>query len=235
MNTENPVKILLVDDEPDILEFLKYNLEKEGFTVYTAKNGKEGIEQAFKHTPQMILLDIMMPDMDGIETCQHLRESDKMKDTVIAFLTARNEDYSQIAGFEAGADDYISKPVKPKVLISRINALLRRKSRTIQPSPEDETGTVPEQNAGIRIDSDKYVVIKKGKELSLPRKEFQLLRLLMSKPGKLFTREYILREIWGNEVVVGSRTIDVHIRKIREKIGEEHIQTVKGIGYKFIN
>lgn len=218
-------KILLVDDEPDILEFLKYNIEKEGFIVYTANNGKEGVAEAIKHIPQLILLDVMMPGMDGIETCQALRESSKLKDTVIAFLTARSEDYSQIAGFEAGADDYISKPIKPKVLISRIKALLRRKStQTSQPMVE---------TPDIQIDPDRFIVIKKGEELNLPRKEFQLLNLLMSKPGNVFTRENILSDIWGHEIVVGNRTIDVHIRKLREKLGDDYIQTIKGVGYKF--
>jgi two-component system alkaline phosphatase synthesis response regulator PhoP len=219
-------KILLVDDEPDILEFLKYNIEKEGFIVYTANNGKEGVAEAMKHLPQLILLDVMMPGMDGIETCQALRESSKLKDTVIAFLTARSEDYSQIAGFEAGADDYISKPIKPKVLVSRIKALLRRKSsQSSQPLVE---------TPDIQIDPDRFIVIRKGEELNLPRKEFQLLNLLMSKPGNVFTRENILSDIWGHEIVVGNRTIDVHIRKLREKIGDDYIQTIKGVGYKFI-
>jgi two-component system alkaline phosphatase synthesis response regulator PhoP len=228
MNAKNNSlpKILLVDDEPDILEFLKYSIEKEDFVVYTASNGKDGVAEALKHQPHLILLDVMMPGMDGIETCQALRESPKLKDTVIAFLTARSEDYSQIAGFEAGADDYISKPVKPKVLISRIKALLRRKnSQTQQPTVETED---------ITIDPDRHIVIKKGEELNLPRKEFQLLKLLMSKPGNVFTREHILSDIWGQDIVVGNRTIDVHIRKLREKLGDEYIQTIKGVGYKFI-
>lgn len=224
--TTNHPKILLVDDEPDILEFLKYNIEKEGFIVYTASNGKDGVAEALKHTPQLILLDVMMPGMDGIETCHALRESAKLKDTVIAFLTARSEDYSQIAGFEAGADDYISKPIKPKVLVSRIKALLRRKNT--------QTSLSTEETADIMIDPDRFIVIKKGEELNLPRKEFQLLNLLMSKPGNVFTRENILSNIWGQEIVVGNRTIDVHIRKLREKLGDEYIQTIKGVGYKFI-
>ncbi len=224
--TTNYPKILLVDDEPDILEFLKYNIEKEGFIVYTASNGKDGVALALKHVPQLILLDVMMPGMDGIETCQQLRESTKLKDTVIAFLTARNEDYSQIAGFEAGADDYISKPIKPKVLVSRIKALLRRKGTQSLPELEE--------TADIMIDTDRFIVLKKGEELNLPRKEFQLLNLLMSKPGNVFTREHILGDIWGHEIVVGNRTIDVHIRKLREKIGDEYIQTIKGVGYKFV-
>ncbi|MGE0636957.1 MAG: response regulator transcription factor [Bacteroidia bacterium] len=228
MNAKNNSlpKILLVDDEPDILEFLKYSIEKEDFTVYTASNGKDGVAEALKHQPHLILLDVMMPGMDGIETCQALRDSPKLRDTVIAFLTARSEDYSQIAGFEAGADDYISKPVKPKVLISRIKALLRRKSaQTQQASVETED---------ITIDPDRHIVVKKGEELNLPRKEFQLLKLLMSKPGNVFTREHILSDIWGQDIVVGNRTIDVHIRKLREKLGDDYIQTIKGVGYKFV-
>ncbi len=224
--TTNQPKILLVDDEPDILEFLKYNLEKEGFIAYTASNGKEGVAQALKHLPQLILLDVMMPGMDGIETCQALRDSEKLKDTVIAFLTARSEDYSQIAGFDAGADDYISKPIKPKVLVSRIKALLRRKNT--------QNGQPLHETADITIDPDRFIVTRKGEELNLPRKEFQLLNLLMSKPGNVFTRENILGDIWGHEIVVGNRTIDVHIRKLREKLGDEYIQTIKGVGYKFM-
>lgn len=224
--TNSLPKILLVDDEPDILEFLKYNIEKEGFIVYTANNGKEGVTQALKHIPQLILLDVMMPGMDGIETCQALRESSKLKETVIAFLTARSEDYSQIAGFDAGADDYISKPIKPKVLVSRIKALLRRKNT--------QTSISTDESADIMIDPDRFIVIKKGDELNLPRKEFQLLNLLMSKPGNVFTRENILSDIWGHEIVVGNRTIDVHIRKLRGKIGDQYIQTIKGVGYKFM-
>ena len=224
-NTNLP-KILLVDDEPDILEFLKYNLEKESFVVYTASNGREGVAQALKHLPNLILLDVMMPGMDGIETCQALRDSEKLKDTVIAFLTARSEDYSQIAGFDAGADDYISKPIKPKVLVSRIKALLRRKNT--------QNGQPLQNTADITIDPERFIVTRKGEELNLPRKEFQLLNLLMSKPGNVFTRENILGDIWGHEIVVGNRTIDVHIRKLREKLGDEYIQTIKGVGYKFM-
>ena len=224
-NTNLP-KILLVDDEPDILEFLKYNLEKEGFIAYTASNGKEGVSQALKYLPNLILLDVMMPGMDGIETCQALRDSEKLKDTVIAFLTARSEDYSQIAGFDAGADDYISKPIKPKVLVSRIKALLRRKNT--------QNGQPLQETADITIDPDRFIVTRKGEELNLPRKEFQLLNLLMSKPGNVFTRENILSDIWGHEIVVGNRTIDVHIRKLREKLGDDYIQTIKGVGYKFM-
>jgi two-component system alkaline phosphatase synthesis response regulator PhoP len=220
-------KLLLVDDEPDILEFLSYNLRKEGFMVSTAGNGKEAITVAKKENPDLIILDVMMPDMDGIETCREIRELPGLKDVMIAFLTARNEDYSQIAGFEVGADDYINKPIKPRVLISRISALLRRgKSSSASVNDKVEMG-------GIRIDRERYIVSQDGKEFNLPKKEFELLALLASKPGKVFTREVILDKVWGGEVVVGDRTIDVHVRKLREKLGEEFIKTVKGIGYKF--
>jgi two-component system alkaline phosphatase synthesis response regulator PhoP len=223
----NDHKILLVDDEPDILEFLSYNLKKEGYNVFTANNGKEAIVVAKRENPDLIILDVMMPDMDGIETCREIRELPGLKDVMIAFLTARNEDYSQIAGFEVGADDYINKPIKPRVLISRITALLRRgKSTSASATDKVEMG-------GIRIDRERYVVVQDGKEINLPKKEFELLALLASKPGKVFTREVILDRVWGGEVVVGDRTIDVHVRKLREKLGEEFIKTVKGIGYKF--
>lgn len=219
-------KILLVDDEPDILNLLKFNLEKEGFDVETAGNGRSGIEKALKFRPDLILLDVMMPEMDGIETCIQLRENKELKNTVIAFLTARNEDYSQIAGFDSGADDYINKPVKPRVLISRVRALLRRKGA----GPEKENQL---SASGISINRERYMVVKDGGEMALPKKEFELLALLMSKPGKVFTRDSILNDVWGQDIVVGDRTIDVHIRKLREKIGEDHIKTVKGVGYKF--
>lgn len=219
-------KILVVDDEEDILEFLSYNLKREGATVYTASNGVAAIEMARKKRPDLILLDVMMPEMDGMETCLQLRGRPETKNTIIAFLTARGEDYSQIAGFEAGADDYIAKPIKPRVLISRIRALLRRKE-----------GDASTENAkelkSLKIDRDRYVVVKEGKELNLPKKEFELLSLLISVPGKVFTRENILSSVWGEDVVVGDRTIDVHIRKLREKIGSSHIKTIKGVGYKF--
>lgn len=218
-------KILLVDDEPDILDLIKYNLEKEGFEVYVATNGKEGLKLADKHVPDLILLDVMMPQMDGMETCIQIRENDKLDNSLIAFLTARGEDYSQIAGFDAGADDYITKPIKPRVLVSRVKALLRRKDSK---SAVDKT-----QVDGISIDKDRYVVVKDGDELSLPKKEFELLSLLLSQPGRVFTRENILATVWGNDVIVGDRTIDVHIRKLREKLGEKYFKTVKGVGYKF--
>lgn len=220
-------KILLVDDEPDILEFLTYNLNKEGYKTFTASNGNEAIEVAKKETPDLIILDVMMPDMDGIETCSEIRLIPELKDVMITFLTARNEDYSQIAGFDVGADDYITKPIKPKVLISRIKALLRRSGLTEPVSNNNE------DLGGIIIDRERYLVTKGGEEINLPKKEFELIALLASKPGKVFTREAILDKVWGGEVVVGDRTIDVHIRKLREKLGENFIRTVKGIGYTF--
>ena len=220
-------KILLVDDEPDILEFLSYNLKKEGYSVFTASNGKEAIATAKVELPHLIILDVMMPDMDGIETCREIREIPGLKNVMIAFLTARNEDYSQIAGFDVGADDYINKPIKPRVLTSRIKALLRR-SGTIDNSTSDQV-----DKGGSKIDRERYLVIQDGAEINLPKKEFELLDLLASKPGKVFTREVILDKVWGGDVVVGDRTIDVHIRKLREKLGEDFIRTVKGIGYTF--
>lgn len=227
MNTSNN-KILLVDDDSDILEFIKYNLEKEGYQVYTANNGRIAIDIALKEQPSLIILDVMMPDMDGVETCIKMREHAKLKNTLIIFLTARNEDYSQIAGFDAGADDYITKPIKPRVLISRVKALLRRSGTT-----EDSESITNIEFDGLLIDRERYVVTKDGVEINLPKKEFELLALLASKPGKVFSRETILEKVWGGEVVVGDRTIDVHIRKLREKLGEDYIKTVKGVGYKF--
>ncbi|NQV51619.1 MAG: response regulator transcription factor [Flavobacteriales bacterium] len=219
-------KILVVDDEEDILEFLSYNISKEGAKVYKANNGLEAIGIAKSKKPDLILLDVMMPEMDGVETCIQLREHGDTKNIIIAFLTARGEDYSQIAGFDAGADDYITKPIKPRVLISRIKALLRRKEGAIQ-----SVGTTEVKS--LKIDRDRYVVVKDEVELNLPKKEFELLALLISVPGKVFTRESILSSVWGEDVVVGDRTIDVHIRKLREKIGSSHIKTIKGVGYKF--
>ncbi|MCB8964064.1 MAG: response regulator transcription factor [Bacteroidales bacterium] len=225
------VRILVVDDEPDIVEFLSYNLKKEGFSVMTASTGRQAIESAVSFNPHLILLDVMMPEMDGIETCEELRANSQTKNILIAFLTARSEDYSQIAGFDAGGDDYISKPIKPKVLISRIKALLKRVG---------EFGGVAKLDSGIPseglvIDKERYVVYLNGAEIMLPKKEFELLALLHSKPQKVFTRDEIYQAIWGDEIVVGDRTIDVHIRKLREKLGEEYIRTVKGVGYKFMN
>tara|TARA_B100000809_G_scaffold81337_1_gene79635 strand:+ start:2907 stop:3593 length:687 start_codon:yes stop_codon:yes gene_type:complete len=219
-------KILLVDDEPDIIEFLGYNLAKEGYDVTTSTNGKEAIEIAKQINPDLIILDVMMPEMDGIEACHELRNTEGLKDVLIAFLSARGEDYSQVAGFDAGADDYITKPIKPRLLISRVKAILRRAS-------DGGKAAVSETNNGIKIDREKYLVYKDDKELSFPKKEFELLALLLSKPGKVFTREVILSSVWGGDVVVGDRTIDVHIRKLREKLGDNYIKTVKGVGYKF--
>jgi len=217
-------KILLVDDEQDILEFLSYNLQKEGYKVYTCTNGKQAIAIALKEIPDLIVLDVMMPEMDGVETCVEMRKIPQLQNTVITFLTARNEDYSQIAGFDAGADDYISKPVKPRVFVSRVKALLRRKDI----SPEEVL-----EVSGIIIDREKYQIEKDGKEILLPKKEFELLILLISGGGKVFTRDVILERVWGNDVVVGDRTIDVHIRRLREKLGSDLIKTIKGVGYKF--
>lgn len=205
----NDFKILLVDDETDVLDFMKYNLEKEGFWVYTARDGVEAIQMAKKMNPHLIILDLMMPKMDGIETCRELRNIPEFKNTIITFLTARDEDYSQIAGFEVGADDYITKPIKPRVFISRIKALLRRL--------ESNENSSKLQVGDIEIDRERYIVIKSGQEISLPRKEFELMNLLVSKPGRVFKREEILSKVWGNDTIVGDRTIDVHIRKLREK------------------
>lgn len=227
----NMYKILIVDDEPDILEFINYNLKKEGFKVYQARNGREAIAAAVKQIPDLILLDIMLPEMDGIETCEEIRKIPSLYHTTIAFLTARGEDYSQIAGFEAGGDDYITKPIKPKVLISRIKALLKR-SHAPLPNKGKKSGS---KSHDIYMDRERFIVVKKGKELELPKKEFELLNLLISKPGKVFTREEIFQTVWGDKIIVGDRTIDVHIRKLREKIGDEFIHTVKGVGYKFTN
>lgn len=222
------IKILLVDDEPDILEILNYNLTAEGYQVFTAKNGVEGVEKAKKKVPHLIILDVMMPEMDGIEACEIIRDTKGLEDTIITFLTARGEDYSQVAGFDAGADDYITKPIKPKVLVSKVKALLRRTKE--EGSANDEVFKVGK----IEINREEYKVVNNGTEIILPRKEFELLALLTSKPDKVFKREVILDKVWGQEVVVGGRTIDVHIRKLREKIGDDHFKTVKGVGYKFV-
>jgi two-component system alkaline phosphatase synthesis response regulator PhoP len=224
---KDPAKVLLVDDEQDILDFLSYNLEKEGFKVYTASNVKDSVDIASKKRPDLIVLDVMMPGMDGIETCRAIRQIDSLNNTIIAFLTARNEDYSQIAGFDVGADDYITKPIKPRVLISRIKALLRRGAVS------ENAGNDELVLGGIRIEKDKHMVVKDGIEIVFAKKEFKLLSLLASKPGKVFHRDFIMQHIWGDEVVVGDRTIDVHIRKLREKLGDDYVKTIKGIGYKF--
>lgn len=226
MNTEaTPHKVLLVDDEVDILEFLSYNLKKEGYVVEAVDNGSDAIKRAREFQPSLILLDVMMPGMDGVETCRQLREIPGGKSFLIAFLTARGEDYSQIAGFDAGGDDYITKPIKPRLLISRISALLRRASGA----------EVPEQIilGELTLNREKFQLMKSGVVIPLPKKEFELLALLVSKPGKVFLREEILERVWGGDVIVGDRTIDVHIRKLREKIGENYIKTIKGVGYKF--
>jgi len=221
------ITILLVDDEPDILEIVGYNLSQEGYVMVTAENGLRALDQAKKHKPQLIILDVMMPEMDGIEACEKLRAMPELSESVIAFLTARGEDYSQLAGFEAGADDYITKPVKPKVLVSKVKALLRR-FKEVQDAPQNL------KLGNLIINREEYKIIKDKKEMVLPRKEFELLALLASKPGKVFKREEILDVVWGNEVIVGGRTIDVHIRKLREKIGDDRFKTVKGVGYKFV-
>lgn len=220
-------KLLIVDDEPDILEFLHYNLRKEGYAVVTAPDGKQAITVAEKEKPDLILLDIMMPELDGVETCRLLRGKKEFQDTPIAFLTARDEDFSQIAALDVGGDDYITKPIKPRVLISRINALLRRASRFNE--DEQEALTVSD----LVIDRLKVMVFRGAENIELPRKEFEILWLLASRPGRVFTREEIFDKIWGNDVIVGNRTIDVHIRKLRERLGEDYIKTMKGIGYKF--
>lgn len=226
-------KILLVDDEEDIIEFLTYNLQREGFNIYSSRNGVEAIRLAKEIKPHLILLDVMMPEMDGIETCEEIRNNPALKGTLIAFLTARGEDYSQIAGFEAGGDDYITKPIKPKLLVSKVKALLKRYHDVKEKKIEEVS--IDKGDHDIIIDHERYIVILKGKELFLPKKEFELLRLLISKPEKVFTRDEIFHKVWGDNVIVGDRTIDVHIRKLREKLGEDYIRTIKGVGYKFIS
>ena len=218
-------KILLVDDEEDILEFLSYNLKKEGFQIETANNGISALKKLNRFNPELIILDVMMPEMNGIEVCENIRNDEKNDEVLILFLTARSEDYSELAGFSAGADDYITKPIKPKLLVSRVNAILKRKRKTRQTDAHISIGE-------IQIDKSKHKLLYLGKEIYLARKEFNLLYYLMTIPGKVFTREEIITTIW-KDAVVGDRTIDVHIRKIREKIGNHHIKTVKGIGYKF--
>lgn len=219
------IKILLVDDEPDILEIVGYNLTQEGYQVVTANNGKEAVSKAKKEIPHLIIMDVMMPEMDGIEACESIRKVPELENTIITFLTARSEDYSQLAGFDAGADDYISKPIKPKILVSKVKALLRRLKE------KEEKTDVLNVN-GIEINREEYKIVKDGQEIILPRKEFELFYLLASKPGKVFKRDEILDKVWGNEVIVGGRTIDVHIRKLREKIGDSFFKTIKGVGYK---
>ena len=223
-----PKKVLVVDDEPDILEFIQFNLERAGFEIDTASNGLLAIEQAKKFRPDLIILDIMMPELDGVEVCRELRSMPEFNSTLIAFLTARNEDYTQIAGLDVGGDDYITKPIRPRVLVSRINALLRRK----RDSASDEESKVVKVG-NLVIDKEKVMVYKDENAIILAKKEFELLCLLVTKPGKVFTREEIFTKVWGTDVIVGNRTIDVHVRKLREKIGANYIKTTKGIGYKF--
>ena len=222
------IKILCVDDEPDILEILKYNLTNEGYNVLTAVDGKSAIEIAYNLNPNLIIMDVMMPIMDGIAACEKLRSDDKFNDTIIMFLTARGEDYSHVAAYDAGADDYVTKPVKPKVLVSKVKGLLRRLKKVIA----NDINEIVFYN--IKIDREKYKVYMSDKVLNLPRKEFELLYLLAAKPDKVFKREKIMETVWGSEVVVGDRTIDVHIRKLREKVGDKYFKTVKGVGYKFV-
>ncbi|MFL2606941.1 MAG: response regulator transcription factor [Candidatus Marisimplicoccus sp.] len=225
---KSDITILCVDDEPDILEILKYNLSSEGYNVLTANDGLSAISKAKEIIPNLIILDIMMPNMDGIEACEKLRADQKFNDTIIMFLTARGEDYSHVAAYEAGADDYVTKPVKPKVLVSKVKGLLRRLKKVI----ENNINYIEFEN--IKIDREKYKVYISDKTLNLPRKEFELLYLLASKPDKVFKRDKIMEMVWGGEVIVGDRTIDVHIRKLREKIGDKYFKTVKGVGYKFV-
>ena len=228
MNTPKNQTLLIVDDEQDILDFLSYNLKKEGFHIFTAKNGEEAIDLVAKINPSLVLLDLMMPKMDGIETCQYIRNELKLMDVLIVFLTSRAEDYSQIAGFEVGADDYINKPIRPRLLVSKIQSLLRRGGR----SYTDKTHGERSGNQLV-INRDKFVAELNGTEIILPKKEFELLELLASRPGKVFTRDQILANVWGNDTIVGERTIDVHVRKLREKLGDDYIRTMKGVGYTF--
>ena len=226
---KSDIKILCVDDEPDILEILKYNLSNEGYNVSTAADGKSAIKIAKDTIPNLIIMDVMMPNMDGIEACEKLRSDEKFNDTIIMFLTARGEDYSHVAAYDAGADDYVTKPVKPKVLVSKVKGLLRRLQKVIA---KDINEIVFHD---IKIDREKYKVYISDNVLNLPRKEFELLYLLASKPDKVFKREKIMEIVWGSEVVVGDRTIDVHIRKLREKVGNKYFKTIKGVGYKFVS
>ena len=220
------IKILLVDDDADILEIVGYNLSQEGYQISTAINGRDAIAKAKKVFPHLIIMDVMMPEMDGMEACENIRKIPELSNVIITFLTARSEDYSQVAGFDAGADDYITKPIKQKLLVSKVKALLRRLKETEKDSETLNVG-------GIEINREEYKIVKDNVEIVLPRKEFELFYLLATKPGKVFKREEILDKVWGNDVVVGGRTIDVHIRKLREKIGDDFFKTIKGVGYKF--
>jgi two-component system alkaline phosphatase synthesis response regulator PhoP len=225
MQKKENYTILVVDDEETIIEFLIYNIEKEGYKVISALNGQDALDKALRFKPDLILLDLMMPVMDGIEACQLIRENESINKPIIAFLTSRSEDYSQVAGFNAGADDYITKPIRPRLLLSKIEALLRRLSYA-KPSESND-------DLGLEVNREKFLVIKNNQQIILPKKEFELLEFLMSKPGKVFNRDEILSRVWGNETIVGERTIDVHIRKLREKLGDEYIRTIKGVGYTF--
>ena len=222
------IKILLVDDEPDVIEIIRYNLDQEGYKIYTASDGKEAVEKAKKKIPHLIIMDVMMPKMDGIDACEQLRNDIRFNDTIIMFLTARGEDYSYVAAFDAGADDYVTKPIKPKVIVSKVKALLRRLKKEEQTQEKIQIGK-------LIIDREQYEVTHMDKSFSMPRKEFELLYLLASNPDKVIKRDKIMEIVWGSEVVVGDRTIDVHIRKLREKVGDKYFKTVKGVGYKFIN
>lgn len=228
-------RILLVDDEADIIEFLSYNLNREGFKIYSAFNGEEAIRKAIEVKPHLILLDVMMPVMDGIEACEEIRRHPELKGVLIAFLTARAEDYSQIAGFEAGGDDYITKPIKPKLLVSKVKSLFKRYKDEMIYKEDADNLPGSQKVRDIIIDHERYIVIVKGVKLFLPKKEFELLNLLISKPEKVFTRDEIFHKVWGDNIIVGDRTIDVHIRKLREKLGNDYIKTIKGVGYKFTN
>ena len=227
MQSKSNITILIVDDEQDIIDFLKYNIQKEGYRVHSAKNGQEALDIIPRVRPNLVLLDLMMPVMDGIETCQLIRQQNTFTQPIIAFLTSRSEDYSQVAGFEAGADDYITKPIRPRLLLSKIEALLRRLNYK-------ENQDAPLNESSIQINREKFIVLVKNEQLILPKKEFELLEYLMTKPGKVFQREEIMTHVWGNETIVGVRTIDVHIRKLREKLGDDYIRTIKGVGYTFV-
>jgi len=228
LKDKKSIHILLVDDEQDIIDFLQYNLEREGYYVHTASNGQQALDLFQKIKPAMIIMDVMMPVMDGIEACYAIRKLTTFPQPIIAFLTSRAEDYSQVAGFEAGADDYISKPIRPRLLISKVEALLRRIKVETVANKIIEVGNV-------KVDRDRYIVVTAENEIQLPKKEFELLELLLSRPQKVFTREEILSTVWGNETIVGERTIDVHIRKLREKLGDDYIRTIKGVGYTFVD
>lgn len=223
--------VLVVDDEPDIVDIIEYNLRNEGYDVHTASDGEQALKKAKEITPDLVLLDIMMPRLDGVETCRRMREMPETKGSCIVFLTARAEEYSELAGFEAGADDYINKPIRPRVLLSRIKAILRR---SIENNSANQTQVDVLKIADLEIVRDEHMVYQKGQPHNLPKKEFELLYFLASRPGKVFSREVLLEQIWGTDVYVVARTIDVHIRKLREKLGERYIQTIKGVGYKFV-